>query len=530
MDEQVRRFEELFRQELTGAVSVQLLLRQLTPDVAGALRLAAIPHELDASLLEVMWPQIRGRGEELCAALARLSMVTTIAGRLSLNKSAREILLGHWLARAQRSAAAKIGQLEEAPQSFWREDAPPLPSFEEANGRLERHFADAIRQAREPGAAPVAARVYHAVAADPERGLALLGETVEAARRSARIAPAETLLRLVRDLEPLLQPAERSLLDLLDAIIAFDSAHLDAAARGFAEVASNPATPPERRLRALVWQGLVHRRQGRMAEALKAFDQVYGDAVSAVGKSRAVERELVLALSEMAQTHLAQRDADMAIRRLEEALALARRAQDRLGTARILNGLGQAMQSTGQLDRARQTFEEAAALASAGDDRLLAARILHNGGIVAAEQEDLKAAEQLFERSIELKRAARDELGEAMSLASLASVFWRCFRKSDAADSIARAIVIFDDLGDLRHASLARQNRARRYADAGRIDLARSDLETAARDFERIGLDDLAKDCRATLAEIDAKHRKKRRWIWWVLALVVLALLAFAIA
>lgn len=54
MDEQVRRFEELFRQELTGAVSVQLLLRQLTPDVAGALKLAAIPHELDATLLEVM--------------------------------------------------------------------------------------------------------------------------------------------------------------------------------------------------------------------------------------------------------------------------------------------------------------------------------------------------------------------------------------------------------------------------------------------------------------------------------------------
>jgi tetratricopeptide (TPR) repeat protein len=529
MDERLKRFEELFRQEPAGAVSVRLLLSQLPPDVAGALRLAAIPHELDATLLEAMWPQVRGRGEALCNALRRLSMVTTIEGRLSLNRSAREFLLGEWLRAARGKAAAKGRVLEEASQPFWPEGTPPLPSFEEANARLERHFEAAIKHAGAPGSAPVAARVFHAVAADPERGIALLGETVEASRRWGRFGAAQTLLRLVRDLEPILQPDERSLLDFLDAVIAYDSARPDAAARGLAEVASNPATPPERRLRALVWQGLVHRRQGRMAEALEVFERAYGEASSPAGQSRAIERELVLALSEMAQTHLARGDADAALGRLEEALGLARRAQDSAGTARILNGLGQALASTGQLARARATFEEAAALASAEDDQLLAARILHNGANVAAEQDDLEAAEKLFEQSIEKKRAARDELGEAMSLASLASVLWRRSREGDAARSIARAIAIFDDLGDLRHASLARQNRARRYIDAGRIDLARSDCETAARDFERIGLTDLAKTCRAALPEPDAKGGKKRRWVWWVIALVVLGLLALVL-
>ena len=150
----------------------------------------------------------------MCAALARLSIVTTIAGRLSLNKSAREFLFGQWLVTARGSAPSKSVGLEEASQPFRQEGAPPVPSFEEANARLERHFEEAIRHAREPGAAPVAARVFHAVAADPERGLVLLGETVEAARRSARIGAAQTLVSLVRDLEPILRPDECSLLEL----------------------------------------------------------------------------------------------------------------------------------------------------------------------------------------------------------------------------------------------------------------------------------------------------------------------------
>jgi tetratricopeptide (TPR) repeat protein len=526
MDEQLKRFEELFRQEPTGAVSVVLLLRQLRPEIAGALRLAAIPHELDATLLGVMWPELRGRSAALCAELARLSMVTMIEGRLSLNKSAREFLLAQWLATARRQPAG--GALDEASQPFRPDDAPPLPSFEEANARLARHFGELIGRTTALEAAPVAAQVYHSIAADPERGLALLGKAVEAARRSARFSAAQSLLYLVRDLQPILRADERSLLDFLDAVIACDSGHLEVAARALDAVVSNPETPTERRLRALVWQGFIHRQQGRMTEALAVFERVYGEASSAARQGRTVERELVQVLSEMAQTHLARGDADAALRRLEEALGLARRGQDALGTARILNGLGQALASTGQLARARQIFEEATALVPADDDRLLVARILHNAANVATEQEDFEAAERLFQRSIELKRAARDELGEAMSLASLASVFWRHARDADAAGSIARAIAIFDDVGDLRHAALARQNRARRYADAGRIDLARADWESAARDLERIGLRDLSKACRAALAGLDAKDTKKRRWIWWALGLILLALLGLA--
>jgi tetratricopeptide (TPR) repeat protein len=117
-----------------------------------------------------------------------------------------------------------------------------------------------------------------------------------------------------------------------------------------------------------------------------------------------------------------QGDARTAEAMLTESLAGARRFDDRLGIASILNNLGNLAQERGDLERASACHEESLALRQQLGDRSGIATSLANLGTVARMRGDVERALSLKRAALCIRRDLEDKPGIAVSLEGLAQV------------------------------------------------------------------------------------------------------------
>ncbi len=100
MDELVEEFQRLIQQRSGNALagSIELLLQQMEPDAADQLRLCAIPHQFNPSLLRVLAPSLdASQAEQRCAEFARLSIMIDRQPWLAMHDDARRYLFSVWL-------------------------------------------------------------------------------------------------------------------------------------------------------------------------------------------------------------------------------------------------------------------------------------------------------------------------------------------------------------------------------------------------------------------------------------------------
>jgi tetratricopeptide (TPR) repeat protein len=106
-------------------------------------------------------------------------------------------------------------------------------------------------------------------------------------------------------------------------------------------------------------------------------------------------------------------------RRLESALASARRCGDRLGEANVLQALGDLLLREADLKGARAQYEAALASYRQIGDRLGEANVLKALGDLLLREADLKGARAQYEAALASYRQIGDRLGEANAALNL---------------------------------------------------------------------------------------------------------------
>jgi predicted ATPase/tetratricopeptide (TPR) repeat protein len=135
---------------------------------------------------------------------------------------------------------------------------------------------------------------------------------------------------------------------------------------------------------------------------------------------------------------------------LEGALALARRAADRVLEARALANLGTLAVDVGELDEARRRYDEALALLRAAGDRRIEGRCIGYYGLLHEEADDLDAAARDYAAAIAIHAACGDRRYEAIHQMQLARVRLARGDVDGARDLLRRALTMHRELQNRR--------------------------------------------------------------------------------
>jgi tetratricopeptide (TPR) repeat protein len=178
---------------------------------------------------------------------------------------------------------------------------------------------------------------------------------------------------------------------------------------------------------------------------------------------------------------------DEAYADLNQALELYRRSEDTHGAGIVLNNLAWIAMELGELDRAKGLSDEAHRLhIEAGDERGIAVA-LNNLAWIANYRCEFDAAVSLHLESIGHRRRASDARGVAFSLTNLAWTEQRRCRYEQAAEYVAEACAMLDEIRDELLCSWAWQMRAAIAYDNGDFRYAVDQIERAMPTWHRVG-------------------------------------------
>ncbi|MFI5491512.1 tetratricopeptide repeat protein [Actinoplanes sp. NPDC051859] len=198
--------------------------------------------------------------------------------------------------------------------------------------------------------------------------------------------------------------------------------------------------------RALAHLGRLHRRQGRLPEALETYQQAL-TLYTELG-DRAAE---ALVLRNLGSVDWRRGDYRQAAEHYRRAWTAYRDLDDDAGQADALVSLGLVDTRLGSHSEAAQRFQSALELFTARGDRYseayalsLLARLPHS----SSSSTLLDHAAQHLERSLATIRGSGDRTAEAYARTDLAAVHARQGRLTDAADQLGRALVLHRRIGD----------------------------------------------------------------------------------
>jgi tetratricopeptide (TPR) repeat protein len=136
-------------------------------------------------------------------------------------------------------------------------------------------------------------------------------------------------------------------------------------------------------------------------------------------------------------------------RRLESALASARRCGDRLGEANTLRARGDLKLCEDDLQGARQDYDAALPIYRAIGARLGEANTLRVRGDLKRREDDLQGARQDYDAALPIYRAIGDRLGEANTLKALGSLERALGNHRASLDALQQALAIHSAIQDL---------------------------------------------------------------------------------
>lgn len=190
---------------------------------------------------------------------------------------------------------------------------------------------------------------------------------------------------------------------------------------------------PERTLRLAAALTSYWREGNRLAEGRQWMESILstpGAGIPSAARSKA--------LYGAGQLAFIQGDQEAARARDEEALRMARAADDWPTQILALVGLARVALREGDLAAVRQNAEQARAMARDMRDPKAEARPLHMLAAAARMEPDLERARELYEESLELNRQLGDQYSVAMELLNLGFVE-KNLANLDAAESRFRA-------------------------------------------------------------------------------------------
>jgi tetratricopeptide (TPR) repeat protein/transcriptional regulator with XRE-family HTH domain len=157
------------------------------------------------------------------------------------------------------------------------------------------------------------------------------------------------------------------------------------------------------------------------------------------------------------------------LRHLECARAAAQRLRDRRAEGRLLNALGIAYYTIGDLLCAGPSFEAAYVCAKEQGDRYTEARALRNLGIIATDQRQVRLAIRYYEQALTLARTTGDVRSEGVALVSLGSAHMELGEAQPALPCCELALSLARTAGDMRAEGMALASLGHIYAALGAL-------------------------------------------------------------
>jgi tetratricopeptide (TPR) repeat protein len=499
MDKRLEEFQLLLNQtSARGAgAAVDLLLGQMHTDQARCLRLCAIPHEFDVSILRALAPELsEEQAREYCEAFSKLSLVAKHGESLAIHEESRRYLFDQWL-EAERET-----------------------EFRDASARLSEYFAalserlktetttersDAVEQV-------LRKRMFHLVGASRAEGLAEFERLCRQRRQEMRFGQCETLIRLIHEYDRALNSFEKAVVAYHEGKLAADRRQWHTAEELYTRVLDTPGVPAQMQVKTLCRLGIVEDDRRRWDAAIDRFQKALE-----VADARPDCRQQIVHLH--VNLGSAYRDSNRlpdAEKFLKKGIALAQESQDLSSAADGYNAFGTLYLKLNDIGSAIEAFETSLKYLQQLGDKFRCAQVYNNLGNARFNRQEWAESEELFRQSLEIKREAGDNAGQALTLRNLARVYRAQQRMHDAIAALEQAAVLSGEVRDDYNAAQAKRDLARVHRSMINDDLANRAFDEATALFER------CHDIQEAQATRDEARPKKGALPWWVILAIVL--------
>lgn len=351
---------------------------------------------------------------------------------------------------------------------------------------------------RDYGARKLAEDPDAALAAERRHGrfFAAMGRRLVEA--SLGLSGADALTDLAADLDNALAVMERAVSraeptadeveDALDAAVAADTVFSTRGPTGGHQelldaligVAEAVEADPLRRARALRVRGLVLGGRGRIGAARR-------DLELAVSLAAGDPSEQGRALLDLSWTHLRERDLDRVEALCEEALALARDAEDRQLEGMVLGALGAPPKERGDDAKAAELYGQALSIHRETGNRWYEGLAHTRLAILHLEHGDVDRAREHAEEALTVHREFGIRVAEALMLQCLGGTSHVEGQLEEARDCYAESALIAGAIGDPRLQGTGLGYRGVAELELGDLESARENLEEAYRATVEVG-------------------------------------------
>jgi tetratricopeptide (TPR) repeat protein len=502
MDKRLEEFQRLLN-ELSAkgpGATVDLLLQQMDADQARCLRLCAIPHEFDVSILRALAPDLsEEQAITYCDAFSKLSLVAKRDESLAMHEESRRYLFDQWL-EAERQA-----------------------EFTSASERLAEYFdADTARLQTETGTEKSDAversmrnRMFHLIGASRAEGLAEFERQCRQRRKEMRLGQCETLIKLVREYERVLNPLEKAIVAYHEGKLAADRREWTAAEEFYNRVLATSDMPARLQVKTLCRLGMVNDEQRRWSAAIDFFQE---------GLERADDRpdcfpQIINLHLNLGSTYRDSGQLPEAEDHLQKGITLAKNAHDLSSLVGGYNTLATLYLKLNDTSKAVGTYQLSLKHLEELGDKFRPAQVYNNLGNAYANQRDWEKAGEFFRQSLEIKRQAGDNAGQALTLTNLVRVYRAQQKIPDAIAALEQAAVLFAEVRDDYNAARVKRELARVHRAVKNADLASRAFDEAAALFDR------CREPQEAGATRQESRQKKRGLPWWVIVAIVLFVL-----
>jgi tetratricopeptide (TPR) repeat protein len=469
-----------FQARIGGLEESGLLLLRLSAESGHRLRLCAIPHSFDAELLRVLDPAITSADAEAFLDECRdQPEIVQCADGLMLHDIVRDQLFRDWLTPERRA------------------------EFAAASRRLAEHYrAPPGATASDAGRQRVF--IFHLLGANLDEGFREFQRVYQERRNQSRFSECESLVRLLREYESMLDSGQRSWMRYYEAEIADDNRQLVPAADRI-ETLLRETIRDDVRCAALLRLGSLRRRMRQFEAAEVSCREALRLSVRVASRGtpeRLIHHELGILARDRG-------DFGQARRELALALQLAEAEGDRANLAVAYNSYGTLLLKPFPRE-AVAALDACLKLLNPQEDGVRIAQVLNNLGLAFADLGEWNASANYYSRSLEIKRAAGDLQGLASTLLNMARVHRARKEVAKAREALAESAALFERVNEPLLAAEVHRELARLALANGAAPDVASHTSQAIQFFAAAGNEPEAEATRREL------RVKRWRWKFWI--------------
>jgi tetratricopeptide (TPR) repeat protein len=488
--------------EQERAGSIEMLLHQMEPSSAQLLRLCAIPHQFNTSIMQVLVPDLTTpKAEEHYAIFSKLSCVIPGPKHLALHDDARQYLFGQWL------KTEVITEFASASLLLYR-------YFDKVAGQASGQALDTIKRRR----------MFHLLGAQQSKGFIEFELLFREARHQFRLNECENLLALCHEYDLVLAPELAVRLTYHEAKLAVDRLEWDRGKKLLDLVLKDQSATKEFRLKALHRLGFIY-------SELRDWDKSINQYNQALQLTQANEELADHIRSIYTSLGSAYRDSG----KLKEAedffaasIQLSTKAEDLSAMASAWTSLGILHLIRRDNHQAVSAFQKSLDCLKRANDKFRRSRVYNNLGLAHGNLLEWENAKYFLESSLAISREAGDTLGQARTLNNLVRVFQNLKKFDEAIEHSQQAARLFTEVRDSYGIAQVKRNLGKLYRIMKQFDRASQAFTEAIDLFDR---SNAPQDADSTRQELLALTQETRLpwWAWLTLVAFLLLALGFVV-